>query len=71
MENSKLWPQRDETKFTRSRTNDVLVLILDDDIVTGHHSRYRSMLMFALWVSLSRSRSGKVYAELKKKNRKE
>lgn len=75
MEDSKLrQPQRDETRFTRqvelTMPDDVLVLILDDDIVTGHHSRYESVLMLALWVSLSRSRSGKVCAEFKKKKRK-
>lgn len=75
MEDSKLrQPQRDETRFTRqvelTMPDDVLVLILDDDIVTGHHSRYGSVLMLALWVSLSRSRSGKVCAEFKKKKEK-
>lgn len=44
---------------------------LTTNIVTGYHSRYGSVLMLALWVSLSRSRSG-ICAEFKKiKNRKE
>lgn len=76
MKDAKLWAQRDETRFTRQvelTTPNVLVLI-PGVVVAGCRSRYGSVLMLALWVSLTRlprSRSGKVCAEFQKQEKNE